>query len=79
MVKTETLKNIASEIQIFPNIEQKENFLFILGALFARVVSLRKAAKIMDMEPEIFLKILDIMGLEFSYLDEEDVATERTW
>ncbi len=26
-----------------------------------------------------FLKILDIMGLEFSYLDEEDVATERTW
>jgi predicted HTH domain antitoxin len=79
MVKTEDFKNIASEIQIFPDVEQKEHFLFVVGALFARVISLKKAAEIMEMEPEVFAKILDLMGFEFSYLSEDDVAIEREW
>jgi predicted HTH domain antitoxin len=75
----EFTQTIASEVQIFQSIEQKENFLFLLGALLARVISIQKAAEIMELQPETFLKILDLMGIEFSYLSEEDVALEKNW
>lgn len=79
MMNTEIFKGIASEIQIFQDIEQKESFLFLLGALSARVVSLKKAAEVMEVEPEVFLKLLEIIGFEFSYLSQEDVVIERNW
>ncbi len=71
-------QSIASEVQIFQSVEQKEDFLFLLGALFARVISLKKAAEVMQLEPAELLKILDLMGIEFSYLSEEDVVLERS-
>jgi len=43
-MNTPQTREIASEVQIFQAIEQKEDFLFVLGALFARVISLQKAA-----------------------------------
>lgn len=70
---------IASEVQLFQSVEQKENFLFLLDALLARVISLKKAAEVMQLEPAELLKILDLMGIEFSYLSEEDVAMEKSW
>lgn len=33
----------------------------------------------MQLEPAELLKILDLMGIEFSYLCEEDVALEKSW
>jgi len=79
MKNTELFQGIASEIQIFQNIEQKESFLFVLGALAARVISLKKAAEVMEVEPEVFVKLLDLIGFEFSYLSQEDVLIERDW
>jgi predicted HTH domain antitoxin len=79
MTNKEMFKEIASEVKLFQNIDQKESFLFILGALVSRVISLKKAAEIMQMEPEVFWQILDLMGIEFSYLEPEDVSIERTW
>ena len=79
MKNTELFHEIASEIQIFQNIEQKESFLFVLGALAARVISLKKAAEVMEVEPEVFVKLLDLIGFEFSYLSQEDVLIERNW
>lgn len=75
----ELIESIASEVQLFQSVEQKESFLFLVGALMARVISLSKAAEIMQLEPAELLKILDLMGIEFSYLSEEDVAVERNW
>ena len=75
----EVLRRVASEIQLFNDIEQKETFLFVLGSLFSRVISLKKAAEIMEMEPETFLELLELMGLEFSYLTPQDVALEKNW
>jgi predicted HTH domain antitoxin len=75
----ELTKTIASELQVFKTVDQKENFLFLLGALLAKVISLQKAAEVMDMEPEMFLQILDLMGIEFSYLSENDVTLDKTW
>ncbi|HIK08759.1 MAG TPA: hypothetical protein IGS52_00570 [Oscillatoriaceae cyanobacterium M33_DOE_052] len=78
-MNTEAVKGIASEIQIFANREQKEMFLFVLGALVARVISLQKAAEVMEVEPDFLLKLLEIMGIEFSYLSELDVTIEKKW
>ena len=75
----EITQAIASEVQLFQTLDQKENFLFLIGALLARVISLKKASEIMQLEPSGFLKILDLMGIEFSYLSEEDVKLEKSW
>lgn len=79
MTQKEMIREIASELSFFPEIEQKENFLFVLGALGARVISLQKAAEIMQMDKDVFLEILDLMGIEFSYLETPDITLERTW
>ncbi|MEI6444348.1 MAG: hypothetical protein WCO29_14765 [Nostocales cyanobacterium ELA583] len=74
-----TFQEIASQVQLFQNIEQKETFIFVLGALISRLISLHKAAEIMEMDTEVFLKILELMGIDFSYLTVEDIALEKTW
>lgn len=79
MTSKEELRSIASEIQLFNNIEQKETFLFVIVALFSRVISLKKAAELMEIELDVFIELLDLMGLEFSYLTEEDIAIEKDW
>ncbi|MDB9374756.1 hypothetical protein [Nodularia sphaerocarpa] len=79
MTSKEVLRNVASEIQLFNDIDQKETFLFVLGALFSRIISVRKAAEIMEIELDTFVELLDLMGLEFSYLTSGDVTVERNW
>lgn len=74
MTSKEVFRGVASEIPLFNNIEQKETFLFVLGGLFSRVISLKKAAEIMEIQPDVFLELLDLMGLEFSYLTVQDIA-----
>ncbi len=74
-----TFTEIASEVQLFQNIEQKERFIFVVGALVSRLISLHKAAEIMEMETEIFLNILELMGIDFSYLTPEDIVIEKSW
>ncbi len=71
--------NIVAEVKPFNTPEQKEKFLFVLGALTARIISLKKASEVLNLEPEAFLQILDLMGIEFSYLTEDDIAAEQTW
>jgi hypothetical protein len=72
-------QNIAAEVQFFNTLEQKENFLFILGALMMRLVSLQKASENLNLEPKALLQILDLMGIDFSYLTENDIAAEKNW
>lgn len=79
MTSKEELRSVASEVPLFNNIEQKETFLFVIGALFSRVISLKKAAEIMEMEPDVFVTLLDLIGLKFSYLTEQDIAIEKDW
>lgn len=78
-MNSEITRSIALQVQLFQSVEQKENFLFVLGTLVARVISLQKAAEILPLEPEEFLKILERMGIEFSYLSEADILLERNW
>ena len=79
MAKTQMFRDIASEIQLFRDINQKENFVFVIDALFFRLISLQKASEIMEMKSDMLPKLLDLMGLRFSYLSEEDIPAEREW
>jgi predicted HTH domain antitoxin len=79
MVNREALQEIAANVQIFPDIEQKERFLFVVGALVSRIISLKKASEIMEIETEILLQLLELMDIEFSYLSSEDIVLERSW
>ncbi len=79
LISREALKEIAANVQIFPDVEQKERFLFIVGALVARVISLKKAAEVMELEVEVLLQLLEMMSIDFSYLTDEDIALERSW
>ncbi|MEH2083679.1 MAG: hypothetical protein V7K89_28035 [Nostoc sp.] len=79
MTNKKELRSVALEILLFNNIEQKETFLFVSRALFSRVISLKKAAEIMEIKPDVFIELLDLMGLEFSYLTEQDIAREKDW
>lgn len=74
-----TFKEIASEMQLFSNLEQKERFIFVVGALVSRLISLHKAAEIMEMETDTLLNILDLIGIDFSYLSSEDIIREQNW
>jgi len=44
MTTTLDLKDIAGALPIFVEPEQKEKFLFVLGALMTRLITLRKGA-----------------------------------
>ncbi len=79
MKNTTQFQEIASEVQLFNSIEQKEKFVFVVGALVSRLISLQKGAEIMEMEPEMLLKILEMMSIDFSYLTPEDIKAEKTW
>jgi predicted HTH domain antitoxin len=73
------LQEIASELPFFKTVNEREKLLGVVGALVLRQVSLSKAAEIMGMGKEAFLELLDAMRVEFSYLEEGDVETERKW
>ncbi|MGI0499705.1 hypothetical protein ACOKW7_25755 [Limnospira platensis CENA597] len=79
MKNTTQFQEIAAEVQLFNDIEQKEKFVFVVGALVSRLISLQKGAEIMEIEPEILLKILEMMSIDFSYLTPEDIKMEKTW
>lgn len=79
MTSTVNLKDIAASLPIFLETEQKERFLFVIGALMTRLISLKKGAEIMGLDSEELLHTLDLLGIEFSYLSSEDVEQERKW
>ncbi|MBE9077703.1 hypothetical protein IQ241_10410 [Romeria aff. gracilis LEGE 07310] len=77
MPPEETLKQVAAELPVFQANEQKQLFLFVIGALAARLISLRKAAELMALETDTLIELLDTIGLDFSYLSEADISIEK--
>jgi len=78
-MQLETLKPILDAFPLFSTMEEKEKFLVLVTALNLRIVSLTKAAEIMDMSQDRFLGLLDAMNIDYSLLDENDIDIERIW
>lgn len=79
MMEITPLEEIAAELPLLKSIEERGKLLSVVGALVLRRISLDKASEIMDMQKESFLGLLDALGLEYSYMDKEDVEAEKTW
>ena len=73
------LRELAQGIHLLKSPEERERFLGVVGALTLRMISLNKASEIMGMSRETFLGLLEAAGVEYSYLEQEDVEIERTW
>ena len=78
MTATTNLQQIAAALPISNEPEQKEKFLFVLGALTAKIISLRKAAEVINLNEDALLQTLDLLGIDFCYLIEEDIEQEMT-
>ena len=78
-METTTLKDVANELPLLKTSEQREKLLAVVGALVLRRISLSKAAAIMDMKNEAFLTLLDALGMNYSFLEKDDILVEKTW
>lgn len=74
-----TVQELIAETPFFQTIDRKETFLIVIGGLVARLISLEKAAELMDMSKDSLLGLLDSLGIEFSYLTETDIQSEKQW
>ena len=79
MASFHEFSHITNKVPYFKSEEKKREFLEVLGALVLRIISLRKASEILDIEEQVLLKILDDIGYPFSYLEDEDVEREKVW
>jgi len=69
--------SVIERFPLFESYEKKERFFTVLGLLFTRQVTLAKAAELLGMSREELSKVLKLMGLEYSYLTEDEVKHER--
>ncbi len=78
-MQIDSLKPILESFPLFKTMEEKEKFLVVVSALNLRLVSIAKASEIMNMSQNSFLDLLDSLNLEYSYLSEKDIETEKIW
>ncbi len=63
----------------FKKKEKKLDFLYVLGALSIRLISLKKAAELLELDVDGLLQLLDSIGFNYSYLEREDIKIEKEW
>jgi len=79
MIEITPLKEIANELSFSRSLEEREKLLGVVGALVLRKISLARASEIMGLDREAFLGLLEALGVEYSYLKEEDLPVEKIW
>lgn len=72
-------QGIIDKVPLFKEKEKKELFLSIVGALSLRVISLRKAAELLELNEKSLLEMLESVGVSYSYLQKDDISIERNW
>lgn len=70
-------KEAMFNISFFKTTEEKEKFLTVLGAIVARVISLKKGSELLGIDSSTLLNILDSMEINFTFLEEEDIEIEK--
>jgi predicted HTH domain antitoxin len=78
-MQIDVLKPIVEAVPLFKKIEDKEKLLVVVSALKLRLLSLAKAAEIMNMTKTGFLELLKALDIGYSYLSENDIEMEKDW
>ncbi len=68
---------VIEKFPLFEKYEEKEKFFTIVGLLFTRQITLAKAAELLEMARDDFSRVLKLLGLEYSYLSEEEIEREK--
>jgi len=68
---------VIEKFPLFEKYEEKERFFMVVGMLFTRQITLAKAAELLEMRRDDFSKLLKLMGLEYSYMSEEEIEQEK--
>ncbi len=68
---------VIEKFPLFESYKKKEKFFTIVGLLFTRQITLARAAELLEMSRDELSKVLKLMGLEYSYLTEEEAHHER--
>jgi len=78
-MQIDELRKIANDLPFLKSGEDREKLLGVVGALVLRRISLDKAAEIMGMQKDAFLTLLETVGVDYSYLEKEDLEAEKSW
>jgi len=70
-------ESIIEQVPYFKDKAKKEMFIAVVGALTMRLISLGKASEILGINKKTLLEMLDSISVEFSFLDQTDIAIER--
>lgn len=57
--------------------EEKERFFLVLGLLLSKQISFARAAELVGLSREELSFLLDKLGIEYNFLTEEDIKSER--
>jgi len=68
---------VIEKFPLFEKYEEKEKFFMVVGMLFTRQITLAKAAELLEMRRDDFSRLLKLMGLEYSYISEEEIEQEK--
>lgn len=62
---------------LFKTYEEKERFFKVLGLLVSHQITFEKAAELLKLDREKLAFLLDLLEVEYSFLDEEEADLER--
>ncbi len=69
--------DVAKDVPYFKDMQKKEKFLTVIGALVSHLISLKKASEILSISTDTLIEMLDSLNINFSYLEESDIDNER--
>ena len=78
-MQVEEIKPIVEAVPLFKSLEEKEKFLIVISGLKLRLISLSKAAEIMNMSRNGLLDLLAALDVDYSFLSPDDIESEKTW
>ena len=62
---------------LFKTYEEKERFFKVLGLLVSHQITFEKAAELLKLDREKLAFLLDLLEIDYSFLDEEEDNLER--
>ncbi len=73
----EEIDKLVWNFPLFKSYREKEKFFKVIGLLVSHQISFEKAAELLDMRIEELSFLLDKLGVEYSFLDKEEVEKEK--
>jgi DNA-binding ferritin-like protein (Dps family) len=65
------------EFPLFDTYEKREKFLKVLGLLISHQITLKKASELLGLDVEKLIFLLDILGVDYSFLNREEAKLEK--